>query len=118
MRGPARIADGEVILDDDRAEIYGIHERADDHIFIELAELAAGPGKLDPRDVVSFVRRNGLLWHGAESIGTGECREPLTEWWNESWIMRSLLQVYVGLKHSLKVGSASPLREVLKRIPK
>lgn len=116
VRGPVRITDDEVILDEDRAESYGIHERADNHIFIELGELAADR-KFDPRDVASFVRRNGLLWHGADSIGTGECREPLREWRAESQIMGMLLEVYVGLKDSINKGSASKLREVFERFP-
>jgi len=116
-RGPARIVDDEVVLDEDRAEFYGIHERADDYPFIELAELATDPSKLDPRDVVAFVRRNGLLWHGADSIGTGKCREPLAEWRAESHIMGVLLELYVGLTDSISEVSASKLRKVYERFP-
>ena len=116
VRGPAQITEDEVILDEDRAEVYGIHERADDHVFTELAELA-GDRKFDPRDVASFVRRNGLLWHGAESIGTGKCHESLRKWRIESVHMRILLQTYVGLLTAITQGSTSHLREVLERYP-
>ena len=58
-----RIVGDEVVLDEDRAETYGIHERTKDAIFLELAELAGGRNQLDTRAVSSFVRRNGLLWH-------------------------------------------------------
>jgi hypothetical protein len=117
VRGPARIVGDEVVLDEERAEAYGIHERARDHVFLELAELTLDPSKPDPRDVVSFVRRNGLLWHGADAVGSGGCRESLVEWWFESWTMRLLLEVYLGLKDSVREGSASPLRRVDERFP-
>lgn len=117
VRGPARIVGEEIILDEDRAEPYGIHERANDHVFLELAEVGPDPSKVDPRNVVSFVRRNGLLWHGADSLGTGECREPLAEWWAESRMIGILQEVYVGLKDSIREGSASTLRSVYERFP-
>jgi len=58
-----RIVGDEVVLDEDRAETYGIHERAKDLIFLELAQLAWGRNQLDTQAISSFVRRNGLLWH-------------------------------------------------------
>ena len=72
VRGPARIADGEVILDEDRAERYTPHS-IDQAIF----ELAAAS---DYQDLRAFVRRYGLLWHGPDSLGTGECRESVSNW--------------------------------------
>lgn len=117
VRGPARIVEDEIVLDEDRVEPYGIHERADDYTFLELAEVGPDPSNLDPRNVVSFVRKNGLLWHGLESVGTGQCREPLREWWVESRQMGMLLEVYAALKESLKKGSASALRRVFERFP-
>jgi|SRR5215211_2915218 len=117
VRGPARIVGNEVVLDTERAEVYGIHERAKDHTFLELAELTVGSDKPDPREVVSFVRRNGLLWHGASDLDTREYREPLAKWAFESWTIRPLLELYAGLKDSIREGSASTLRSVYEQFP-
>lgn len=112
-RGPARIVGDEVVLDEDRAETYGIHERAKDHIFLELAELAWGRNQLDPRAISSFVRRNGLLWHGADEVGGGECRESLEAWRYEALVMTLVLTVWHDLRKSIRQGSAVPLRRTL-----
>jgi hypothetical protein len=58
-----------------------------------------------------------LLWHGADALDTCECRESIVEWWIESWTIRLLLEVYLGLKDSISEGSASPLRSVYERFP-
>jgi hypothetical protein len=110
-RGPARIVGDEVVLDEDRAQQSYIYEPAD--LMFELADLAADWDSRDTRDVLAFVRRNGLLWHVAEDLGTGECREPLSEWWIESRTLAVLMNLYADLKDSVKTGSADPLRRTI-----
>jgi hypothetical protein len=113
VRGPARIVGEEVVLDENRAEIYGIHERAEERIFLELAELAWGRNQFDPRAISSFVRRNGLLWHGADEVGSGECRESLDDWRYEALRMTLVLELLTDLRKSLRQGNADPLRRTL-----
>jgi hypothetical protein len=109
-RGPARLVGDEVILDEDRAERYYMYEPTD--LLFDLADLGADPNSRDPREVVSFVRRYGLLWHGAEHLGSGECREPLSEWWAEARALALTGDLYMRLKDSLQTGSAEPLRTI------
>jgi hypothetical protein len=110
-RGRARIVGDEVVLDEDRAEQYYMYESAD--LMFKLADLAADWNKRDARDVLAFVRRYGLFWHGADDLGTGECREPLSKWWDESRLLAVIMDLYVDLKESVKVGAADPLRTAL-----
>lgn len=107
-RGPARIAGDQVILDENRAETYYLYEPTD--LLFDLADLGAGTNKRDPREVVSFVRRYGLLWHGAEHVGSGRCQEPLSEWWSEAGIVAVTGDLYMRLKDSERAGSAERLR--------
>jgi hypothetical protein len=110
-RGPARMVGDEVVLDEDRARLCHIYEPAD--LMFELAELAADWDSRDTRDVLAFVGRNGLLWHGPKDLGTGECREPLDKWWIESRILALLINLYAGLKDSIEKNSTLPLRQTL-----
>ncbi len=112
-RGPARIVGDEVILDEDRAETYGIHERAKDLVFLELAQLAWGRNQLDTQAISSFVRRNGLLWHGDAEVGGGECRESLEAWRHEALVMTLTLELLTDLRKSIRQESAAPLRRTL-----
>lgn len=107
-RGPARIVGEDVILDEDRAEHYFLYEPTD--LLFDLADLGADPNNRDPRAVLSFVRRYGLLWHGAEDLGSGECQEPLSKWWEEARILALTGDFYVRLKDSLEAGSVEPIR--------
>jgi hypothetical protein len=112
-RGPARIVGDEVVLDEARAETYGIHERAEDQIFFELADLAWSRNNRDPRAISKFVRRNGLLWHGAKELGSGECRESLENWRHEARGMLLTLELLTDLRKSIRQDSADPLRRTL-----
>ena len=114
-RGPARIVGDEVVLDEDRAETYGIHERAKDLIFLELAQLAWGRNQLDTQAISSFVRRNGLLWRGAAEVGGGKCRESLEAWRYEPLEMTFFLEFWHDLRKSIRQDSAVPLRRTLKK---
>jgi predicted RNA-binding Zn-ribbon protein involved in translation (DUF1610 family) len=108
-RGPARVVGGEMVLDEDRAEPYFMFEPTD--LLFDLVDLGAGPNKRDPREAVSFVRRYGLFWHGAEDLGSGRCREPLDEWWSEAGTVAVTADLYMRLRDALRDGSAERLRD-------
>jgi len=107
-RGPARIEGDDIVLDESRAEEYYLFEPTD--LMFDLADLAADPANPDPRGALAFVRRYGLLWHGKEALGSGECREPLGDWWRESYVLAVTADLYVRLKESARSGSAESLR--------
>ena len=105
-RGPARIVGDEIVLDEDRAEPYNLAEA----LYVEFAL-----EDLDedyPQSAVAFARRYGLLWHGADSLGTGECREPLDDWWAIAWELHFVLTLYRNVQESLRRGSVEPLRSL------
>ncbi len=107
MRGPARIVGDEVVLDEDRAEEYYMYEPTE--LLFDLAEIGPDPQNRDSQNVLAFVRRYGLLWHGADKLGSGECREPLNDWWNESYNLAVIADLYVRLKDSVESGSTEIL---------
>jgi hypothetical protein len=107
-RGPARVVGREIVLDEGRAEQYYIFEPTD--LLFDLADLGAGPHMRDPREATSFARRYGLLWHGAEHLGSGKCREPLGDWWREAGMLAAMGDLYMRLRDSLQTGSTEPLR--------
>jgi len=102
VRGPARIVDGEIILDEHRAERY-IPDNLDRAIF----ELAACS---DYQDFRAFVRRYGLLWHGPDSLGTGECRESVAEWQEAVYEAAVVVLLYMRLREADRIGSADAVR--------
>ncbi len=114
-RGPARIVNEEVILDEGRAEQY--HMRGTEDLMFELADLAADWDKRDTRDVLTFVRRHGLLRHGSKDLGTGACREPLSQWWEESRIIAFLMQLSAELNEAVRTASGKPIRKMIDDFP-
>ena len=106
-RGPARIEGDEIVLDEERAQPYYLFEPTD--LLFDFADLAADPANRDPRDALTFARRYGLLWHGNKDLGSGEGREPLERWWQESYTLAVTTDLYVRLKDSARSGSAEPL---------
>ena len=104
VRGPARIVEGEIILDEHRAERY-IPDSLDQAIF----ELGASSGYQDLR---AFVRRYGLLWHGPDSLGTGGCREPVSTWKQAVQEAATVVLLYMRLKEANRTGSANPVRSL------
>jgi hypothetical protein len=116
-RGPARVVgdklEGEVILDEQRAEYYPIFGNSSgDDLPFDLAGLSApGLDKLDDRDVVAFVKRHGLLRHAADDVGSGECREPLMDYWVESRIIAVVMNLYNSLHDAANTGACSALRQ-------
>jgi hypothetical protein len=81
MRGPAQVIGSEVVLDEAKAETYLLGDpKEDERMAFALAALPfAGPSP-SPKGIKDFVWRYGLLWHGAESLDTGQCRESLQDW--------------------------------------
>jgi hypothetical protein len=113
-RGTAKVIGAEVILDESRAEEYPMAVTADSNdLVLQLAHMAADWDNRDPRAIVTFVRRNGLLWHGARDLGTGECRESLSEWWEEARLIGLLLSVYNDLVRATANSPTLSLRETL-----
>jgi hypothetical protein len=113
-RGPAKVIGDEVVLDEDRAEDYPMELTADSNdLVLQLARMAADWDNRDSRDIVTFVRRNGLLWHGARDLGTGGCRESLSEWWEEARLIAVLLSLYNELTKVAANKQAPLLRDAL-----
>jgi hypothetical protein len=111
VRGPAQIVGEEVVLDEDRAETYYIHEP--DDLLPDLAGLWGMMNdprpKLD-REILRFVARHGLLWHGPGQIGSGECRESLRDIFIASGAIRDAALLYEALMEAIKEGSIEPIR--------
>jgi hypothetical protein len=108
-RGPARVVGDEVVLDEDRVASYYLHNN-DYELMFDFANLAADLDNLDERELLSFVRRYGLLRHGIEEVGTGNCRESLAEVWTEARWFAELLELYADLRDAVGAGSAEALR--------
>ena len=104
VRGPSRIVDGEIILDEDQAKRYapGFLDQA-------IFELAVAR---DYQDFTAFVRRYGLLWHGSNSLGTGKCRESVSEWQEAAYEANLILLLYMKLGEAERTGSADSLRSL------
>jgi hypothetical protein len=103
LRGPARIVGGEVVLDEERAERYTPYHM--DRAIFELAALMQSKDNIG-----AFVRRYGLLRRGPKLLGTGKCREPVSEWHDairSAWVAVNL---YRKLTEAAKTGSADPVR--------
>jgi len=105
-RGPARIVGEEIVLDEDRAELYSLSNAV-------LVEFALEDLDEDyPQSAVAFARRYGLLWHGAEYLGTGECRERLSDWWNVANELHLVLTLYRSVQEAVRTGSVEPIRSL------
>lgn len=114
--GPARIVGGEVILDESRAGQYYIHDAPP--LMFELAALALDDGAGDHSSILAFVRRYGLLWHGREDLGSGECRESLESWLLEAYVMYRLISLCSILRDSRETGSIDSGRRMVASLPK
>jgi hypothetical protein len=111
-RGTARIDGEDIVLSKDRAQLYYIHEP--DDLLSDLAGLWGEKGsrtRVD-RAVLSFVRRHGLLWHGREHVGTGECRESLRTWMQASLKIRESIIFHQRLMKATDANSTEPLRSL------
>ncbi len=77
VKGHAVIEGNAVVLDESRAEKYWFYESEEaDKIAFDLAAMALHRSGRDPEQVRAFVRRYGLLWHGADKL----VRNQATSW--------------------------------------
>jgi hypothetical protein len=60
---------------------------------------------------LAFFRRYGLLWHSAQDLGSGQCREPLDYWFEAIDYLRSAMALYQSLTEAKRIGSTTPLRK-------
>jgi hypothetical protein len=67
------------------------------------------------RNAVEFADRYGLLWHDADDLGSGECREPLQEWWIEASRLNLVGALYQAIMDSRRDGSEKPVQNLLRR---
>jgi hypothetical protein len=103
LRGPARIVGGEVVLDEERAERYTPYHM--DRAIFELAALVQSKDNIG-----AFVRRYGLLRREPELLGTGKCRESVSEWHDAIQGAWAAVHLYRKLREAAKTGSADPVR--------
>jgi len=114
VRGSAQIENGEIVLDGDRATTYAFGSPADsERMAFDLASLSRHIG--DERAALGFARRWGLLWHGADDLGSGTCRESLHEWWVEAGVLNQVGVFYQTIVDSKRDGSTKPIRDFLHR---
>jgi predicted RNA-binding Zn-ribbon protein involved in translation (DUF1610 family) len=107
VRGRAHVADGEIILDAGKAETYALRQL--DNLPLDLASLDEG----DPEQVVAFVRRYGLLWHGPDKLGKGtlELREYVQDWGHVVALLGNTINFYVDLRKTKKDDPRDTLRK-------
>jgi predicted nucleic acid-binding Zn ribbon protein len=84
-------------LDEKVAERYLTDES--EHREQLLQDLTALSGR-EPQGAVNFVSRHGLLWHGPEDLGSGECRESLLEWRKVATDLLILIGLYMNLDNA------------------
>lgn len=114
MKGPAKVEGGEIVLDSDRAEPYEfLNPQASENMAFELAALPWH--RRDEKEVVRFVRRYGLLSHGADDLERGENRESLEDWWREATALNFVGAFYQNLMDSKSSGSAKKVQEFLRQ---
>jgi hypothetical protein len=108
---------GELVLDESRAETYWMYESEQaEQMAFDLAAMALHRSGRDPRQAVAFVRRYGLLWHGPDKLGSGECRESLDDWWLAAEPLFSVLSVSAALGEAMRDDSAAPVERFFARV--
>ena len=110
VKGPAHLEGEEIVLDENRAETYYIHGPED--LVFDLTTLSPLRPNYKTQDVVRFVRRHGLLWHGPEAIGSGECRESLRDLGVAGSKLRFIVIFHKRLMEAVETGSTEPLRSL------
>jgi hypothetical protein len=116
MRGPAQVIDGEVVLDEDKAEHYllGDPQENERMAFALAARPFTGPSP-SPKGIEDFVGHYGLLWHGAESLDTGQCRESLQDWAAASIQLGFVGALYQKLTDSREQETIGELQALLRQ---
>ena len=51
-------------------------------------------------------------WHGPDSLGTGECREPVSGWQRAAHEAAVVVLLYMKLREAERTGSADPVRSL------
>jgi hypothetical protein len=107
VRGRAHVADGEIILDASKTETYAFGQL--DNLPLDLASLDEG----SPEQIVAFVRRYGLLWHGPDELGHGTTQlcESVQEWWHVIVELGNTINFYVDLRKAKKDDPQDTLRK-------
>jgi hypothetical protein len=114
-KGKAWIDDGEIVLDKHHVEKeYGFDSPVESELMaFELASLSQQLG--DERAVLQFVRRWGLLWHGADDLDNGECRESLKDWWLAAIGLNQAGVLYQIIMDSKRDGTIEPIRDFIRQ---
>ena len=113
VAGHSHIEGDNIILDKESAEEYSIvHSERRPALLADLANLRG----CEPRDVVGFVGRHGLLWHGPEELRGGTCLELLSDWRHEVYHLRLTIHFWLLLKLAQETGTAQPVRNFLRRL--
>lgn len=109
IRGPAWIDTDslEIVLDEVRAQPYYLYEG--EGLLFDLAGLGEGD---KAQNVLAFVRRYGLLWHGADKVGSGECRESLYAWFEAVGTLRFVMGLYRSLIEHTRSDSPEPIHSL------
>lgn len=108
VKGPARVEGGYVVLDEARATRYHIYDL--ESLLFDLLSVFT-PDKRNPTEVKAFVRRYGLLYHGAEDVGSGRCRESLRQWHSDIFRLHQAARLWLDLVETEKSGQAQTIRE-------
>ena len=66
----------------------------------------------DYQDIRAFVRRYGLLWHGRDALGTGECRESVSDWQQAAYEAATVVLLYMRLREAARTSTAEPVRSL------
>jgi hypothetical protein len=115
-KGKAWVEDGEIVLDEHHVEkVYGFDSPVEsERMAFELANLSQQLG--DERAILLFVKRWGLLWHGADDLlGSRECRESLQDWWIEASRLNQVGVFYQSILDAKRQESVRPIQDFLRR---
>jgi hypothetical protein len=53
-----------------------------------------------------------LLWRGPDSLGTGECRDSVSDWHNAAYEAATVVLLYMRLREAVRTASAEPVRSL------
>lgn len=126
VRGLAFIEEGEVVLIESKSERYQAF--TPEHSFRLLSALAQlvvvdfggveGSAEIAiGRNLIpAFVEEHGLLWHGPDSVGESEFREPLSAWSYAAGELQLSVVLWSKLRESIESNFAQPVREYLRSL--